>query len=69
MSEDVHTGYTSIFSTDCNASGNVTITGTDKICTITNTDIPVVSRGGGGSSCVVPLVGILKVPTPLALPA
>jgi hypothetical protein len=43
--------------------------GDDKICTVTNDDLPApgpeVSTGGNVS---VPLIGILKVPSPLALP-
>lgn len=39
VSEDVHSGYTSTFSGDCDASGNITIVAsTNKTCTITNND-------------------------------
>jgi len=61
----------------CDSNGNVTLaTGDDTICTIINTDIPPpppapVSSGGGGGggNRFVPLIGILKVPNPLALSA
>jgi uncharacterized repeat protein (TIGR01451 family) len=41
-------------------------------CTITNDDVAPVSSGGGGSSYVTPvppLIDVVKVPAPLALPA
>ncbi len=70
VSEDVNTSYVQSFGGACDSSGNVTLlSGDDKTCTIVNTDIPspiVVSGGGGG--VIIPLIGILKVPTPLALP-
>lgn len=66
------------FGADCVPGGSVTLSdGDEKFCTIINTDVappvPVVvsSNGSGGGSSyvpVVPLIGILKVPTPLALP-
>jgi hypothetical protein len=73
VSEDATgTVYSQSFSGDCDAGGNVTLAvGDDKICTIVNTDIPppppLVSPISGGSSTIVPLIGILNVPTPLAL--
>jgi hypothetical protein len=75
ISEGPHGGYTQSFTGDCDTNGIITLApGPDKICTIVNTDIPPpapvapVSSGGGGGT-LVPLIGILKVPTPLALPA
>jgi len=66
VSEIASSSYTENFSGDCDSSGNVTLAGVDKICTITNTYIvpitptstptstptptPVVSGGGGSSS-------------------
>jgi len=42
VSEDVHTGYTSSFSGDCDSHGSVTlVAGDSKICTITNNDIAI----------------------------
>jgi len=75
VSEGSHAGYTQTFTGDCDSSGNVTlVAGTPKTCTVVNTDIPppvpiapsVVS--GGGGTTVVPLIAVLKVPSPLALP-
>lgn len=76
VSEDANSSYTQSFSGACDSSGNVTLaSGVDKTCTVINTNIPVAptpSSGGGGGSVlttrVVPLIGILKVPSPLALP-
>jgi hypothetical protein len=77
VSEEANASYVQSFTGACDSSGNVTLASIDKTCTIVNTDIPapapVVSSGGGGSSSVpsrtIPLIGILKVPSPLALPS
>jgi len=58
-------GYASSFSGDCNAGGDVLINrGDAKVCIITNNDI--------GAAAVVPpvppLIDVVKVPSPLALP-
>ncbi|MDO8556868.1 MAG: hypothetical protein Q7R98_00160 [Candidatus Jorgensenbacteria bacterium] len=78
VSEDAKTSYTGILSGGCNSGGSVTLSaGQDKTCTITNTYVPPlpevasdpISGGSGGGSVIrTPLIGILKVPTPLALP-
>lgn len=63
--------YAQSFTGACNSSGNVTLaSGDDKTCTIVNTDTKLTgtSSGGGGARRYVPVIGILKVPTPLALP-
>jgi len=49
VSEDANSSYTSTFSGDCDAAGNVTLVAADKTCTVTNTYIPVVPTTGGGS--------------------
>jgi hypothetical protein len=71
VSENINSLYTQSFSgTGCDSSGNVSLlAGDDKTCTVVNTDIPIVVPSGliGGSNMVVPLIGILKVPSPLAL--
>ncbi len=74
VSENANTGYTQSFSGSCNASGSITLAaGDNDICTVINSDIPApaaVNNGngnGGGGGIVVPLIGITKVPTPLAL--
>lgn len=78
VSEDVSASYTQSFSGACDASGSVTLSaGDDKTCTIINTDIPVpapvippITNGGGvGYYISTPLISILKVPSPLVLPA
>jgi uncharacterized repeat protein (TIGR01451 family) len=44
--------------------------GSNTTCTVINTYVaPVSSGGGGGSSPVPPLIDLMKVPSPLALPA
>ncbi|MGC9968935.1 MAG: ice-binding family protein [Minisyncoccia bacterium] len=76
VSEDANSSYVRTFTgTGCDSSGNVTLaTGDDATCTIVNTAVAVVSpaaSGGGNvseSGRIVPLIGILKVPAPLALP-
>jgi uncharacterized repeat protein (TIGR01451 family) len=62
-------------------SGTIILTsGVDKTCLVTNTDIPVIpmvvepSAGAVGAvvssgGAIVPLIGILKIPSPLALPS
>ena len=81
VSEAANAFYGQSFTGDCNSSGSITLAaGTDETCTIVNTNIPppapVVAPptptgggggGGGGGGRVVPLIGILKVPAPLAL--
>ena len=78
VSETSNSGYTSTIGGDCAADGTITLTAGDvKICTITNDDIaPVVASpssgggggGGGGPSPIPPLIDLVKVPSPLALP-
>jgi Ice-binding-like/Prealbumin-like fold domain len=77
VSEDANASYVQSFTGDCDSSGSVTLlSGTNRICTIVNTDIPppapvavaAVFGNPGGGSIIVPVIGILKVPTPLALP-
>lgn len=73
VSETVDSGYASTISGNCAANGTITLAlGDVKTCTITNDDrIP--SVGGGGSvyvpTVVPPLIDVVKIPTPLALPA
>lgn len=73
ISEAANASYTQSFTGACGSNGSVTLSaGDDDTCTIVNTDIPppapvapIVLSGGGGM--IVPLIGILEVPTPLAL--
>lgn len=69
VSEDANSSYTKSFSGDCDSSGNVVLSaGSDKTCTVVNTSITVSSGGGGGGpSPVISIIGITKIPTPLAL--
>lgn len=76
VSETVGSGYTSAIGGDCAADGTITLAlGDVKTCTVTNDDIaPVVApspSGGSGGSYYVPvppLIDVVKVPSPLALP-
>ncbi|MGB2631586.1 MAG: ice-binding family protein [Minisyncoccales bacterium] len=73
VSETSGSGYTAIISGDCAADGTIALAlGEVKTCTITNNDIaPVASSPSGGGSYsapVPPLIDVLKVPSPLALP-
>lgn len=71
VTETVDPNYTQIFSLDCAAGGSVSVVPGDvKFCVITNNDRS--SGGGGGGSHYVapvpPLIDVVKVPDPLALP-
>lgn len=80
VSETSDSGYTATIGGNCDADGTITLAlGDVKTCTITNDDIaPVIvtplsnSSGGGGRSSyyalVPPLIDVVKVPSPLALP-
>lgn len=75
VSENANASYVQSFTGACSANGSVTLSaGQDAICTIVNTAVvvPVVPSGGvsinTGGGRIVPLIGIVKVPTPLALP-
>lgn len=74
VSETSDAGYTSVIGGNCAANGTITLAlGDVKTCTITNDDIaPVVPPSGGSSQyypSVPPLIDVLKVPSPLVLPA
>lgn len=73
VSETSDSGYTSAITGDCATNGTITLAlGDVKICTITNDDI-VSPSSGGGSVVIVPrvppLIEVVKVLNPLALPA
>ena len=64
VTETPSAGYTQTFSGACNADGRLTLNPGDlKICVITNDDI------GPPTAVVPPLIDVVKVPSPLALPA
>jgi len=65
ISETVDPKYTRVFSGDCGLNGNLNLNPNDhQVCIITNDDIgaPVVPP-------VPPIIAVIKVPNPLALPA
>lgn len=74
ISETSDAGYLSTIGGNCAADGTITLAlGDVKTCTITNDDITpaVVSHSSGGSSYIAPvppLIDVVKVPNPLALP-
>lgn len=72
VTETSNANYTQTFSGDCNTSGNITLAeGQNAFCIVTNNDIAAAPQGGGGSSVSVvvpPIIDVLKVPDPLALP-
>lgn len=71
VSETADPGYTSAITGDCASNGTITLApGDSKFCIITNNSIP--SGGAGGvpppTPAVPPLIDVVKVPSPLALP-
>lgn len=74
ISENTNSSYVQTFSGDCNSSGSITLAAAaDKTCTVVNTDIAPPAAGGSGTGGlttprIIPLIGVLKVPSPLALP-
>ncbi len=70
VSETADSGYTSAITGDCAADGTITLTlGDARICTITNTVVGATSGLGGGNNYFSPpLISVVKVPAPLALP-
>jgi len=71
VTETADARYSQSFSANC-PGGIITLAvGETKTCTITNDDI--VASGGGGTNyiptVVPPLIAVVKVPSPLALPA
>ncbi|HBK34670.1 TPA: hypothetical protein DDZ01_01590 [Candidatus Uhrbacteria bacterium] len=71
VSETPNSNYTSVIGGDCATDGTITLAlGDIKTCTVTNNDIAPSSGGGGSlySTPVPPLIDVVKVPSPLALP-
>ena len=70
VTETADPNYSRSFGGACDSGGHFTLApGDTKVCTILNTY--VASAGGGGSSYTVPvppIITVLKVPSPLALP-
>ena len=71
VTETTDSNYVQTFSGDCAPSGNMTLApGDNLVCTITNDDKPIPSSSGSTPSSVIPpLIDVVKVPSPLALPA
>jgi uncharacterized repeat protein (TIGR01451 family) len=70
ITETGASGYTQTFSGDCNVNGSVILGASENaVCILTNNDIAA-SQGGGGSFTppIPPLIEVVKVPSPLALP-
>jgi len=78
ITETVDPNYTRTFSGDCDVNGLINLTpGATLTCIITNNDNAIPSSGGGGSRPpidssilppVPPVIDVVKVPSPLALP-
>jgi type VI secretion system secreted protein VgrG len=71
VSETPDSSYTTVISGDCLANGTVTLSENElfKTCTITNTYITPSSGGSSGSYVLIPpLIDVIKIPSPLALP-
>lgn len=61
--------YASVIGGDCAPDGTVTLAlGELKTCTITNDDIASSGSSGSRRNVVPPLIDVVKVPSPLALP-
>ncbi|MFZ2038730.1 MAG: ice-binding family protein [Minisyncoccia bacterium] len=69
VTETTDSNYTSAFGGDCAADGTVSLAlGEVKTCTVTNDDVTPPSSGGGSRHYAPPLIDIIKIPSPLALP-
>lgn len=71
VTETMDTSYTQTFSGDCSDNGTVNLNPGDiKVCVVTNNDKVSSSSSSGGNSVppVPPLIDVVKVPSPLALP-
>jgi hypothetical protein len=72
VSEAVNPSYTTVFGGDCAANGSITlVAGDNKLCTVVNTDntvLPPPAIGGGYWNAPLPLINVVKTPSPLALP-
>lgn len=71
ITETVDADYAQTFSGDCDATGNLNLNPGDiKVCIITNDDNIIPSLGGHYyPTPVPPLIEVVKVPSPLSLPA
>lgn len=69
VTESGDSNYTQSFSGDCDINGNISLNpGENKFCIITNNDEAVPQSGGSYTPSVPPLINVVKVPSPLALP-
>ena len=73
VTETSNSRYAQSFSGDCDSTGHISLNpGDNKFCIITNDDIPLPSTGGAIASpspMVPPIIDVVKVPSPLALPS
>lgn len=70
VSETADSGYLGTIGGNCSGDGTITLAAGDiKTCTITNNDASAILSSGGGGSLPPPLIDVVKVPSPLALPA
>jgi len=70
ISEITDSGYVQSFSADCGIDGHVILAAGDhKFCIITNDDVESAVSSGSSHSSSAPLIDVVKVPSPLALPA
>jgi len=70
VTETTDSNYTQTFSASC-PNGIISLVPSDTtVCTITNDDKPISNGTGAGPATVVvpPLIDVVKVPSPLALP-
>jgi hypothetical protein len=69
ISETTNPEYARTFSGACSAGGIISLaSGESVVCVVTNDDIAVSSGGGTSTPTVPPLIDVVKVPSPLALP-
>ena len=70
VTETPNSNYTSVIAGDCAANGTITLApGDNKICTITNNDTAPATGGSSNyTPPVPPIISVVKVPSPLALP-
>ncbi len=69
ITETSNTNYAQTFSADCDATGHLSLLpGNNKVCIITNDDIAPAVVVAPVVPPVPPLIDVVKVPSPLALP-
>ncbi|MCX6739696.1 MAG: ice-binding family protein [Candidatus Parcubacteria bacterium] len=69
ITETGNANYAAAYSVDCVGGTVNLLAGDNKFCVVTNTYTAPPVSGGGGSGVISPLIDVVKVPSPLALPA